>query len=227
MNNNLLHALDRILSERNLLKHPFYQAWTEGKLTREMLAEYACQYYHFVREFPRMVSAVHSNTPDISVREPILHNLMDEELGAENHPLLWMRFANALGTSKDRVEQTEPLPTTQSLVDTMMKICRNKSFQEGLASLYAYEAQVPEISRVKIQGLKEFYGLTDPDAIKFFSVHQEADVYHSQSEKDLIIAQTPAAHSAAVENAASDTAHALWRFLDGVHESYVVPAGVC
>jgi pyrroloquinoline-quinone synthase len=227
MKYNIRHAIDTILQERNLLRHPFYQTWTEGKLTNEMLRDYACQYYHFVKDFPRMVSAVHSNTPDITAREPMLHNLMDEELGAENHPALWMRFANALGASREHVDRTQPLPTTVSLVNTMMDICRNKTFQEGLACLYAYEAQVPEVSRVKIEGLKKFYGLDDPEAVKFFSVHQEADVYHSRSEMDLIARTTPEELSGSVRKAASDTAGALWRFLDGVHETSVMPQGVC
>jgi pyrroloquinoline-quinone synthase len=209
-----------------MLKHPFYQAWNEGKLTTEMLREYACQYYHFVKDFPRMVSAVHSNTPDLSVREPLLHNLMDEELGSENHPALWMRFAKSMGATEAEVENTAPLASTEGLVRTMMDYCRNGSFQEGLAALYAYEAQIPGVSRVKIDGLRRFYGVNDPEAIKFFTVHEEADVHHSRAERDLIEANTTAAMYDRVGGAAAGTAEALWRFLDGVQEAFVTPRGV-
>ena len=219
----LFDIIDAKIAERHLLRHPFYQAWSEGKLSKEMLRAYACQYYHFVKDFPRMVSAVHSNTPDIELREPLLLNLMDEELGAENHPALWMRFAQAMGASPKEVENTSPLPSTAELVGTMMAFCKKSSFQEGLASLYAYESQIPEVSRVKIQGLKDFYGITSPDAIKFFSVHQEADVHHSREERELLEASTVDTMAPAVERAALETANALWRFLDGVHETFVVP----
>jgi pyrroloquinoline-quinone synthase len=150
---------------------------------------------------------------------------MDEELGPENHPELWMRFAVALGASREEVEATVPLPSTSALVHTMMGFCKNSSFQEGLASLYAYEAQVPEVSRSKIEGLRSFFGITDPEAIKFFSVHQEADVQHSQSERDMLAASTPQEHYHAVEFAAKETAAALWGFLDGVQNTFVVPRG--
>ncbi|HWA07250.1 MAG TPA: TenA family transcriptional regulator, partial [Ignavibacteria bacterium] len=40
--------LDRILEEKSILKHPFYQKWNEGKLTIGELQDYAKQYYHFV-----------------------------------------------------------------------------------------------------------------------------------------------------------------------------------
>ncbi len=226
MKQQTLMDIETALTTRSMLKHPFYQAWTDGLLTKEMLKDYACQYYHFVKDFPRMVSAVHSNTPDLSVREPLLLNLVDEEMGSENHPALWMRFAVAMGASRDEVENTEPLPETVKLVETMMNFCRNHTFQEGLASLYAYESQIPEVSRVKIEGLKKFYGITNPDEIKFFSVHQEADVLHSQAERDLITGNTSNELSPAVVNAASETAEALWGFLDGVQEKFVASRGV-
>lgn len=226
MKQQTLMDIETALTARSMLKHPFYQAWTEGLLTKEMLKDYACQYYHFVKDFPRMVSAVHSNTPDLSVREPLLLNLVDEEMGSENHPALWLRFAVAMGASKDEVENTEPLPETVKLVETMMNFCKNHTFQEGLASLYAYESQIPEVSRVKIEGLKKFYGITNPDEIKFFSVHQEADVLHSQAERDLITGNTSNELSPAVVNAASETAEALWGFLDGVQDKFVASRGV-
>jgi len=226
MKQQTLMDIEAVLTQRSMLKHPFYQAWTEGLLSREMLKDYACQYYHFVKDFPRMVSAVHSNTPDLSVREPLLLNLVDEEMGSENHPALWMRFAVAMGATKDEVENTEPLPETVKLVETMMNLCKNHTFQEGLASLYAYESQIPEVSRVKIDGLKKFYGITGPEQIKFFSVHQEADVLHSQAERDMITGNTSNELSPAVVNAASETADALWGFLDGVQDKFVTPKGV-
>ena len=33
--NHLIQEIDRIIEERSLLKHPFYQAWSDGRLTRE------------------------------------------------------------------------------------------------------------------------------------------------------------------------------------------------
>ena len=51
--------IEKILEEKNILKHPFYQKWNEGKLTMGELQEYSKQYYNFVKNFPMFVSAVH------------------------------------------------------------------------------------------------------------------------------------------------------------------------
>jgi pyrroloquinoline-quinone synthase len=221
MSSALFKVIDKMLEDKSMLKHPFYQAWNQGNLTRKMLTQYASQYNHFIRDFPRMVSAVHSNTPDISMRQELLTNLMDEENGTENHPALWARFANALGATDEALQEVTPLPSTKALVETMMDICRNRSFQEGMATLYTYEAQIPEVSRVKREGLERFYGIGSADATKFFSVHQEADVFHSRAEREMIEGSTPPDLVLPVQEASARTAEALWEFLDGVYYSYV------
>jgi pyrroloquinoline-quinone synthase len=45
----LLESLDALIEEYHLLKHPFYQAWTKGTLSREALQLYAEQYYQHVQ----------------------------------------------------------------------------------------------------------------------------------------------------------------------------------
>ena len=42
--NSLIQKIDRIIEERSLLNHPFYQAWSDGKLTHEALAGYSKEY---------------------------------------------------------------------------------------------------------------------------------------------------------------------------------------
>ena len=52
--NEFLSALDNLIAEKHLLKHPFYQLWSQGKLTRENLREYAISYYPHVAAFPTL-----------------------------------------------------------------------------------------------------------------------------------------------------------------------------
>ena len=107
-NVSLKQKIDSIIDARHLLKHPFYVAWTEGKLSKDQLRHYAEQYFHNVLAEPTYLSAVHFNTPhlhsetnsgDISVRQEVLKNLISEEHGEKNHPALWKTFALALGSS--------------------------------------------------------------------------------------------------------------------------------
>ena len=76
---NFIEEVNSTINKKSLLDHPFYQKWNEGKLTQEELKEYAKQYYHFVKHFPRFVSCVHSNCDDVKTRQILLENLADEE----------------------------------------------------------------------------------------------------------------------------------------------------
>lgn len=96
------------LSPKHLLKHPFYQAWVKGELPLESLGTYARQYFQHVKQFPRYVSATHSNCEDIGPRQLLLENLVDEERGDRNHPELWLRFAEGIGESREAVINEVP-----------------------------------------------------------------------------------------------------------------------
>lgn len=207
--------LAALLSEKHLLKHPFYQDWNMGTLSRETLKTYSRQYYHHVEAFPRYISATHSNCADIESRQSLLENLIDEERGPEHHPELWLRFAEGLGEARENVKAEKLLPQTQELIDTFLRLSRS-SYAEGLGALYAYEQQVPEVAASKIEGLKSRYGISSERALEFFNVHLKADVYHSQ-EADKLLSKLAATDQQKAAEAAKAAAAALWRFLDGVH----------
>lgn len=209
--------LKESIRDLHLLSHPFYQAWTEGKLTQEQLQHYAVQYKPFVEAFPRFVSALHSNCEDPAARAEILENLMDEE-GATGrsapHPELWQDFMDGLG-AKDNGSGYGAAALASK--EAFLSFCRS-SYAEGLCALYSYEYQTPDISKTKIEGLKKFYGIDDPRTLEFFAVHQTADVYHSQTCEKLIDA-IPADHQAAALQAARTSAQRLWDFLTEAYGS--------
>jgi pyrroloquinoline-quinone synthase len=209
-----------------MLKHPFYQAWSEGKLSKAVLAEYAKQYYAHVRAFPAYVSAVHSRCEDVETRQILLENLIEEERGNENHPELWLRFAESLGVARDDVKNAELLDSTRASVASLKTLTQLPDYREGLAALLGYESQIPEVAQTKREGLKEFYGVDDERAVSFFRVHESVDLLHQQTELQILKDQCVTAddRERAIE-ASRDAAKALWSFLDGVTAAYL-PGGV-
>ncbi len=213
----IITTLNAMVEERSLLKHPFYQTWSAGGLTLERLRNYAAQYYRHVEAFPRYLSALHSRCADLETRQALLDNLIDEERGPDNHPELWLRFAEGLGATRDSVLNASPSPSTRALIETFDRLARDGSVNSGLAALYVYEAQIPPVAETKIEGLRQFYGISDERSLSFFTTHQEADVFHAQTTARLLERHTasPGEASCAVEGA--DVAlTALWAMLDGV-----------
>ena len=95
----LRSQMDAIVARHDLLCHPFYQAWTAGKLRAEDLRRYAQEYYHHVAAFPTYLSALHSRLADGELRRSVLRNLCEEEIAGTAHSDLWLDFAEGMGAT--------------------------------------------------------------------------------------------------------------------------------
>ena len=210
-------ALDAKVAAKAMLSHPFYQAWTEGRLPLDTLRAYARQYFHHVEAFPRAVSAVHSACPDRAGRRMLAENLAEEEgieAGKQDHASLWLMFACGLGESEEGVRRQSLNPETRALIDTFRKLSR-QSYAAGLGALYAYESQFPGVASAKIEGLIDRYGIHAEQTLRFFRVHESADVEHSAVCRALLD-RLPEDQKAEAVAAGDELAAALWNFLSGV-----------
>ena len=215
-------TLNKKLDQYHLLNHPFYKSWNEGKLTREIIKDYAEQYYQHVKAFPRYISATHSICEDIEKRKILLENLQDEENPNADHPKLWKNFALAMGADADKIENVKREWFTNDMIENFFHQAR-KSYAEGLASLYTYERQIPEIAETKIRGLKNFYGVTSKEGLEFFEAHKAADVIHRKECEKLLDALTDE-EKVKAEKASMLTARYLWNFLSGMSTKHKIQA---
>jgi pyrroloquinoline-quinone synthase len=218
-----LEVLHEKIHAKHLLQHPFYVAWSKGELSIEDLRDYARQYFAHVRAFPAYLSEMHARCEDLDSRRVIARNLADEEGGAVTHPELWLDFARGLGVDPDAVLSAEARPGVRTLIETFRKVAR---MDTGLAAagLYCYEKQIPAVSAAKIDGLKENYAIQDEDTLRYFAVHQEADVEHAAQWEALL-----ARHAVSPEQAAevADTVlGALYGALDEVYSGSCARAAV-
>lgn len=182
-----IDQLEQLIQQKHMLSNPFYKAWTCGKLTRTQLQEYSKEYYHHVKAFPTYISALHSRCEDQGVRKCLLNNLIDEEAGNPNHPDLWRSFSLALGVSQEEINTHKPRNQTRNLINTFKDSCGSLPLVAGIAALYCYESQIPAICKTKIEGLRKWYGVENPEDYRYFSVHETADVEHSSAEKALLM----------------------------------------
>ena len=213
--------LNKKLDKYHLLNHYFYKAWNEGKLNREIIKDYAEQYYQHVKAFPRYISATHSLCEDLDKRKILLENLQDEEKDGADHPKLWKNFALAVGADENKIDTIKKEEFTSEMINNFFKHGR-ASYAEGLASLYTYERQIPEIAETKIRGLKNHYGVSSKEGLEFFEVHKAADVYHRVACEKLLDGLSREEQIKA-EKSALSTAKYLWNFLTGMAVKHNIP----
>ncbi len=217
-----VEELQQRIAKYDLLCHPFYQAWSAGELTRDDLREYAADYYHHVAEFPNYLAEFFAHTGDPELRRAVLSNLNDEEGCDEGRPGrahadLWLDFAVGMDADRGDVRRQNPLPEIGELTAFFHRIATEGAPEAALAAFYAYESQVPRVAEAKARGLKEWYG-ADDTTCAYFTVHQTADIAHSQvwlQQLHKRVALNPAAMDSALK-AAEIAAQKLWQALDGV-----------
>jgi pyrroloquinoline-quinone synthase len=209
---DIVQRIDSEIEKRSLLKHSFYQMWSEGRLTVDHLQGYSKEYFQLVKAVPKFVEGIASKGAN---SQDIADNAKEEA----EHVEPWVRFAGTLGVSRDDLANYAGADKTNAAVAKMMGLA-GASFEEAVAAMYAYEMELPKISRSKIDGLKKFYGMESEDATKYFEIHEEADVRHAQVWRE-ILQKIPADRQQAALAAAVESLKAQNMLLDSVQEKYV------
>lgn len=176
---NLIKRIDEMIEERSLLKHPFYQMWSDGKLTLDSLAGYSKEYFQLVKAVPGFMTPIIEQAPKSEISE-LLHNQKEET----EHIKPWMHFANSLGISEDELMQYRGLEKTQQAVTELTALMTN--FEDGSCAMYAFEKEIPKISQTKLDGLAKFYDMTSEDATEYFKLHTEADIRHAAAWRNIL-----------------------------------------
>lgn len=213
MDNNVVQRIHSEIEKRSLLKHSFYKMWSEGKLTIDHLRGYSKEYFQLVKIVPKFVESIAEATGNPN--DIITNNAREEA----EHVELWVRFATALGVSRSDLISYGGSEKTNEAVAKLMGLA-SLAFEEAVAAMYAYEMELPKISRSKIDGLKKSYGMDSEDATKYFEIHEEADVRHAQVWRE-ILQRIPAERHEAAINAAIKSLQAQNMLLDSVHEKYI------
>jgi pyrroloquinoline-quinone synthase len=176
---NIIQKIDEMLEERSLLKHPFYQMWSDGKLTKESLAGYSKEYFQLVKAVPAFMTPIIEKAPDTVVGE-----LVENQQEESDHIKPWIAFAGELGISEDELISYSGTTKTQKAVSDLNQLM--VTFDGGASAMYAFEKEIPKISQTKLDGLAEFYGMASNEATEYFKLHTEADIRHAASWRNIL-----------------------------------------
>lgn len=210
--NSLSKRIDNIIEEQSLLKHPFYQMWSDGKLSIDSLAGYSKEYFQMVKAVPSFVGTIASFAPESLVSE-IRENQAEEA----EHLGPWINFAASLGVSESEVVEYSGLEKTNRAVSELSGLIT--SLESGAVAMYAFEKEIPKISHTKLEGLEKFYSITSSEATEYFRLHMEADIRHAQTWRNIIDAIPEERHDELIR-VAEESLSAQNHLLDSCYESY-------
>ncbi len=185
-------ALENAIKGNSANASPFSIAWASGKLSRDHLARWAENHYHYVGPFADYLAYLYARTPETQefreAKDFLLANMYEEEIGGDRHTDLLIRFAEACGTTRERVEDPDNMsPTTRALQAWCYSVAMREEPVVAVAGLVVgLESQVPYIYRKQTPTLREKYGFTDEE-VEFFDLHIVSDEIHGERGYQIVL----------------------------------------
>ena len=210
--NSLSKKIDDIIEQKSLLKHPFYQMWSDGKLSVESLSGYSKEYFQMVKAVPSFVGQIAKFAPSELVGEINANQAEEAE-----HLQPWVNFAVGLGVDGTEISNYAGLPKTNEAVSELLSLMT--SLEAGAAAMYAFEKEIPKISHTKLEGLEKFYSITAEDATEYFRLHMEADIRHAATWANILDKIPEERHDELIK-IATKSLDAQNHLLDSCYQSY-------
>lgn len=221
-------AMKEAMVGRQARAASFSLAWANGELTREDFARWAENHYHYVGPFAEYLGYIYANAPHsaLDAKDFLLQNMYEEELADIRHTDLLIRFAEACGTTRERV--TDPAncsPVTRGLQAYCYATAMRRHWVVATAALVVgLESQVPDIYRRQYPALIEKYGFTEDEA-EFFELHISSDEVHGERGYQIVLkyADTPELQQECLQ-AIREGAEMRYSYTKALFDYYVQPA---
>jgi pyrroloquinoline-quinone synthase len=180
-------------------RHPFFQAFAEGKLPLRAMGVYKAMHWQFVQRAVASFGIVYArNFALADVRKMIAENISEEEgLKAipreghvpHDHSELIFRFCRVAGLSESEVRNMKMTPAWWARSLHYYQTGVQEPVGVVLAMQTTQEGQQPALNKeVVLPAFARHYGYApgSPE-IEFFTEHAEADVEHSQRQAALCV----------------------------------------
>ena len=172
------------------IKHPFLKAVCNGTATMDQIRAWAIQDYQFRAAVPRicMLRYLACTDPEIAKK---LWGVVEEETrgldtGTAGHNELAIRFANSIGLTQKQLETAELRPSTAAHLYYVELIIHTLPWFVVMSIQIGAEGTFGPAATAIGNGLIKNYQM-NPDDVRFFTVHSEADEDHSSLAEEIAV----------------------------------------
>jgi pyrroloquinoline-quinone synthase len=218
-------ALEGAIKGREARDASFSQAWANGLLSRDHLARWCENHYHYVGPFADYLAYIYGNAPDTATdaKDFLLQNMYEEEVSDVRHTDLLIRFGEACGTTRERIEDPRNMnPVTRGLQGWCYATAFREHFAVATAALVVgLESQVPSIYKRQYPVLLDKYGFTEDEA-EFFELHITSDEVHGERGYQIVLdhATKPELQQRCIQ-VVQDGAEMRFAYTKALYDTYV------
>lgn len=220
MANSFHDQLVAARDKKHSKNHPFFDLWSQGKLTKQQTAIYCLQHYHYVGEFLNWLAYEASQISVREVKNYLYENLGDEENPDDRHLDMLKDYVAACGIDRNSVETSILLGGTEQLQNWGWMMVYRQPWPAAAAGLFiGLESQFLDICKKIVPALHDHYRhQVGAREIRFFEEHIHADEIHGA--KGLAIVEkyctTPELQAAALKQVEEATIR-RWRYMNSIY----------
>lgn len=227
-------ALQEAIAGKASAKAAFSQAWMDGTLQRHHFARWAENHYHYVGPFADYLGYIYNNARDEQdgVKDLLLQSMyefrhLQEGEAMVSHTDLLIRFAQACGTTRERVESPQ---ACNPIARGMQAWCYATAIRESpvvatAALLVGLASQIPQIYARQIVPLRDprVYGFSEHE-VAFFALRITSDGAHAERGYRIVLdgATTPALQQRCLQFVRWG-AEMRYAYAQAIYDQYVAP----
>jgi pyrroloquinoline-quinone synthase len=183
--------IKRIVSDNELSKHPYVELVSQGRASREQLKGYPLQHYEMtVRDSAPLAALLYLRVRELdeAAGAQIAQSFAEEALGLYSHTashtdLLFELWEGGLGLERKQLVDSIGSEESRGFSACLYRLlCLKPHFLGAFGLMEEMEVQ----AYLKLMnGMRQHYGI-QPEHLRFFAVHYEADKDHSEAGHELI-----------------------------------------
>ena len=232
---------EELLAIMDRKDHWAWRHYEDGRADLDqLLIHFRQEYEVYVRDFPILLSRVHSRCPVAGVRQELAENLFEEETGKLSlgvpHPELFLRMMKGLAFPRSQFRDIEMLPEAAAYRTWIDQVTMNRPWIEGAALVTVFiEGSRRDRERVVGEGsgepsdpvrdsfLARHYGV-DPEFLELKRAHAQVEGSHRDAAWSMVVDHAGSGRVAERVVRTVRRALDLWlRYRDGVAAACRIP----
>jgi pyrroloquinoline quinone (PQQ) biosynthesis protein C len=194
-----VRRLKEEISRRPKLRvnHPFVRAITAGTATMDQIRAWAIQDYQFRAAVPRisMLRYLACTDPEFARR---LYGVVEEETeglatGSAGHCDMFIEFAESIGLTRKDLDNATLTPETAAHLYYVELVIHTMPWFIVMAAQIGAEGTFGPAAAALGQGFIKNYEMK-PEAVRFFTVHVEADEDHGSLAEEIAVRYVTSPH---------------------------------
>jgi pyrroloquinoline quinone (PQQ) biosynthesis protein C len=186
------HEVRQLVLEQGAINNSYLIRFRSGNLSDPELTEFAIEFYHFARFFPKILVSQLVNTEDEQIADELTKVLYSELGNGETrrrHELLYRDFLRSIEIDVHTAMSRSMLPSTQAYIEGMERLYSDGNHAKALGASFGLETMAITMWDHLIPGLMHLKTTRHAQMdLTYFMFHRQLESTHEEAMEHAVAA---------------------------------------